>query len=45
MRAPGLGCPDGWEDECVEGGEGEDGTQLGRDQGVDAVEQGVVPEQ
>lgn len=36
---------DSFEDHDVEWGEDDDWPQLGGDQGVDAVEQGVVPEQ
>ena len=36
---------DSFEDHYVEWGEDDDWPQLGGDQGVDAVEQGVVPEQ
>ena len=42
MYSPFLG--DGFENHDVEGGEDHDGSELGGDQGMDAVEQCVVPE-
>ena len=41
---PLFGRPDGGEDEEVEGEEGEDGTQLRRQQGVHTVQHSCVPE-
>ena len=41
---PSLDLTEGLEDDDVEGGEDDDGAELGGDERVDAVEGGVVPD-
>ena len=44
VSQPSLDLAEGLEDDDVEGGEDDDGPQLSGDEGVDAVEGGVVPD-
>ena len=44
VSQPSLDLAEGLEDDDVEGGEDDDGAELGGEERVDAVEGGVVPD-